>query len=190
MCYRFVFLPALVLMLGMTGAVRAAQSVTPDQSATTKMQQQALAQAVSRLWSAMSHPAAKPADTASLQVLFHPDAMVAGARPGASQLRQQSGSAFLQSLQQVSPKGFYECEIGREVRIYGAFATVLSLVESRPDPSQKQADVTGINSLQWYHNGDKWQLLSLYYYLEHQPGELKQWPLAPAAVRAAAGSCL
>ena len=153
-------------------------------------QTQQLETAVSQMWQAMSHAPDVAADVAVLQPLFHPDAMVAGARPGAGKLRQQSGSAFLQTLQQVSPKGFYECEIGREVRIYGAFATVLSLVESRSDPSQKQADVTGINSLHWYHNGDKWQLISLYYYLEHQPGELKQWPLAPDAVRAAAGSCL
>lgn len=188
MVHRFVFLPALVLMLGFVGSVLAAQAITPDQSAERQTQQ--LETAVSKLWSAMSHAPVMPADTASLQALFHPDAIVTGARPGTGKLHQQSGSAVLQALQQVSTKGFYECEIGREVRIYGAFATVLSLVESRTDPTQKHADVTGINSLQWYHNGDKWQLISLYYYLEHQPGELKQWPLVPDAVRAAAGSCL
>ncbi|WP_430457637.1 nuclear transport factor 2 family protein [Rheinheimera sp.] len=167
----------LALMALMTNA-HAAESQT-----------QQLETAVSGLWQAMSHAPGVAADIAALQPLFHPDAVVAGARPGGA-LNQQSGRAFLQSLQQVSAKGFYECEIGREVRLYGQFATVLSLVESRPDPTQKQADVTGINSLQWYHNGEKWQLLSLYYYLEQKPGELKQWPLAPGARRASAGTCL
>ena len=156
---------------------------------TAAAQDQQLETAVSKMWSAMSHAPAMPADTASLQALFHPEAMVAGARPGKT-LNQQSGTAFLQSLQQVSAKGFYECEIGREVRLYGQFATVLSLVESRGAPSQKDADFTGINSLQWYFDGKRWQLLSLYYYLEQKPGELKQWPLAAGARRASAGACL
>ena len=153
-------------------------------------QAQLLETAVSSLWHAMSHAPDVAADVAVLQPLFHPDAIVAGARPGAGQLRQQSGSAFLQALQKVSAKGFYECEIGREVRLYGQFATVLSLVESRGAPTQKDADFTGINSLQWYFDGKRWQLLSLYYYLEQKPGELKQWPLAAGARRASAGACL
>ena len=158
-------------------------------AAITAAQDQQLETAVSSLWQAMSHAPDAAADVAALKPLFHPEAMVAGARPGKT-LNQQSGTAFLQSLQQVSAKGFYECEIGREVRLYGQFATVLSLVESRGAPSQKDADFTGINSLQWYHNGEKWQLLSLYYYLEQKPGELKQWPLAAGARRASAGACL
>lgn len=157
--------------------------------ATTDSQTQQLDMAVSRIWQAMSHAPGVAADVAALKPLFHPDAVVAGARPGGT-LRQQSGGAFLQSLQQSRPKGFYECEIGREVRWYGQFATVLSLVESRPDPTQKQADFTGINSLQWYFDGDKWQLIALYYYLEQKPGELQQWPLAADALRAPAGACL
>lgn len=169
------------------GVVLCDMSQTVAANTTTHTQQ--LESAVSRMWQAMSHAPGVAADITALQPLLHPDAVVAGARPGRA-LSQQSGSAFLQSLQQVRPKGFYECEIGREVRIYGAFATVLSLVESRPDPAQKQADFTGINSLQWYYNGEKWQLISLYYYLEHKPGELKQWPLAADARRAPDGACL
>lgn len=162
----------------------------PDAAATpTDSQTQQLETVVSTMWQAMSHAPGVAADVAALKPLFHPDAVVAGARPGGV-LSQQSGSAFLQSLQQSRPKGFYECEIGREVRLYGQFATVLSLVESRPDPAQKQADFTGINSLQWYFDGKQWQLIALYYYLEQKPGELKQWPLAADARRAPAGACL
>ncbi len=158
-------------------------------AATTDSQTQQLETAVSRMWRAMSHAPGVAADIAALQPLFHPDAVVAGARPGGA-LSQQSGAAFLQSLSQVRPKGFYECEIGREVRIYGQFATVLSLVESRPDPAQQQADFTGINSLQWYFDGKQWQLIALYYYLEQKPGDLQHWPLAADARRAPAGTCL
>ena len=143
------------------------------------------------LWRAMSHaPGVAAADVAALKPLFHPEAMVAGARPGKT-LNQQSGRAFLQSLQQVSAKGFYECEIGREVRLYGQFATVLSLVESRGAPSSKRC---GFHRYQQFAvvslMAKRWQLLSLYYYLEQKPGELKQWPLAAGARRASAGACL
>ncbi len=158
-------------------------------AATTAAQAQQLETAVNSLWLAMSHAPGQASDVVVLQQLLHPDAVVAGAKPGGA-LSQQSGRAFLQSLQQIRPTGFYECEIGREVRRYGQFATVLSLVESRPAPSQKDADFTGINSLQWFFDGKRWQLISLYYYLEQKPGELKQWPLAAGARRASAGTCL
>lgn len=158
-------------------------------AATTDSQTQQLETAVSTMWQAMSHAPGVAADVAALKPLFHPDALVAGARPGGA-LSQQSGAAFLQSLSQVRPKGFYECEIGRELRLYGQFATVLSLVESRPDPAQQQADFTGINSLQWYFDGKQWQLIALYYYLEQKPGDLQHWPLAAEARRAPAGACL
>ncbi len=170
--------------LGLSGLVLSGAA-----AATTDSQTQQLDIAVSSMWQAMSHAPGVAADVAALKPLFHPDAVVAGARPGGT-LSQHSGSAFLQSLSQVRPKGFYECEIGRELRLYGQFATVLSLVESRPDPTQKQADFTGINSLQWYFDGDKWQLIALYYYLEQKPGELQRWPLAADARRAPVGACL
>lgn len=158
-------------------------------AANTAAQTQQLEAAVSRMWQAMSHAPGVAADVATLRQLMHPDAVVAGARPGKT-LSQQGAGAFLQALHKVSPKGFYECEIGREVRIYGQFATVLSLVESRPDPAQQQADFTGINSLQWYFDGKQWQLIALYYYLEQKPGDLQHWPLAADARRAPSGTCL
>ncbi len=179
----------ILIGFGLFGLTQSGLVLSDAAATTTDSQTQHLDMAVSSMWRAMSHAPGVAADVAALKPLFHPDAVVAGARPGGA-LSQQSGSAFLQSLQQSRPKGFYECEIGREVRRYGQFATVLSLVESRPDPAQKQADFTGINSLQWYFDGDKWQLIALYYYLEQKPGELQRWPLAADARRAPVGACL
>ncbi len=122
---------------------------------------------VSRLWNSLSNaPQTKP-DIASLQQLFVSNATISGVRykNGEPSLNLQQASEFIAGQDRVKPYGFYECEIAREVRVTGSFATVLSLVESRRDQAQLQADFTGINSMQWAKVDKGWQLVSLYYYL-------------------------
>lgn len=127
----------------------------------------ALQRQVSSLWQSLSNaPQSKP-DIAMLNQIFADDAIVAGIRQkeGQPDLKVQPASDFIASQDRIKPYGFYECEIAREMRVTGGFATVLSLVESRRDPTQKDADFTGINSMQWGNTGNGWQLVSLYYYL-------------------------
>lgn len=128
---------------------------------------------VSSLWNSLSNAPQSRPDIVTLQRLFVPNATVAGVRYKSDKpyLNLQQASEFVAAQDRVKPYGFYECEIAREVRITGSFATVLSLVESRRNATQSQADFTGINSTQWTNIGDGWQLVSLYYYLppENQP---------------------
>lgn len=144
-------------------------------AAITVQQAPSLEQQVSRLWNSLSNaPQSKP-DIATLQQLFISNATVAGVRykNGAPGLNLQQASEFIAGQDRVKPYGFYECEIAREVRASGNFATVLSLVESRRDAAQPQADFTGINSMQWANIGSGWQLVSLYYYLPSENGSVQ-----------------
>lgn len=87
---------------------------------------------VSRLWNSLSNaPQTKP-DIASLQQLFVSNATISGVRHknGEPSLNLQQASEFIAGQDPVKPYGFYECEIVREVRVTGSFATVLSLVWS------------------------------------------------------------
>lgn len=130
-------------------------------------EQHTLEQQVSSLWNSLSNtPQSKP-DITALQQLFAKDAIVAGMhhKNDTPELNLQPATRFIASQDRIKPYGFYECEIAREVRVSGGFATVLSLVESRREATQPEADFTGINSMQWTNTGDGWQLLSLYYYL-------------------------
>jgi len=129
-------------------------------------------QAVAALWRALSHDAGQAGDEAALRAILHPDAMVYGARyrDGAPALSVARGTDFAAGIGRVGDKGFYECEVAREVRQYDRFATVYSVVESRSERSAPKADFTGVNSIQLYRADDGWRIVSLYYQVE-RPGQ-------------------
>lgn len=129
-------------------------------------------QAVATLWRAISHDAGQAGDEAALRAILHPDAMVYGARyrDGVAALSVARGSDFAAGIGRVGAKGFYECEVAREVRRYDRFATVYSVVESRSERSAPKADFTGVNSIQLYRADDGWRIIGLYYQVE-RPGQ-------------------
>lgn len=128
-------------------------------------------QAVATLWRALSHDAGKPGDEAALRAILHPDAMVYGARyrDGVPALSVARGTDFAAGIGRPGEKGFYECEVARQVRQYDRFATVYSVVESRSERGAPQASFTGVNSIQLYRADDGWRIIGLYYQVE-RPG--------------------
>ena len=128
-------------------------------------------QAVATLWRSLSHDAGQAGDEAALRAILHPDAMVYGARyrDGAPALSVARGTDFAAGIGRVGEKGFYECEVAREVRQYDRFATVYSVVESRSERGAPKANFTGVNSIQLYRADDGWRIISLYYQVE-RPG--------------------
>jgi hypothetical protein len=128
--------------------------------------------AVATLWRSLSHDAGQAGDEAALRAILHPDAMVYGARyrDGAAALSVVRGTDFATGIGRVGEKGFYECEVAREVRQYDRFATVYSVVESRNDRSAPKANFTGVNSIQLYRADDGWRIIGLYYQVE-LPGQ-------------------
>ena len=129
-------------------------------------------QAVATLWRALSHEAGQAGDEAALRAILHPDAMVYGARyrGGAATLSVARGADFAAAIGRADDKGFYECEVAREVRQYDRFATVYSVVESRSERSAAKAVFTGVNSIQLYRADDGWRIIGLYYQVE-RPGQ-------------------
>jgi hypothetical protein len=59
--------------------------------------------------------------------------------------------------------GFYEKEIARRVEHFGSIAHVWSTYESRRDPSDPEPFMRGINSIQLFHDGNRWWILSIYW---------------------------
>ena len=129
-------------------------------------------QAVATLWRSLSHDAGQAGDEATLRAILHPDAMVYGARyrNGAAALSVARGTDFAAGIGRVGEKGFYECEVAREVRQYDRFATVYSVVESRNERRAPKADFTGVNSIHLYRADDGWRIIGLYYQVE-LPGQ-------------------
>lgn len=129
-------------------------------------------QTVAALWRAMSHDPGAGADVAALKNLFHPDAAVFGAsmKDGIASLNRTAIADFLRSQETVSGKGFYECEVAREIKVYDRLAVAYSVVESRRVKGQGAPMFVGANSLQLYRSDDGWTILSLHYQLA-KPGE-------------------
>jgi hypothetical protein len=138
---------------------------------TTPLAKAEVPDAVSTLWRALSHAPGVPANTAALDSLFHPDAVVFGGRyrNGQATLTATKGADFIAALKTVRPTGFHECEVARDIHEYDRFATVYSVVESRTDQGNAKADFVGVNSIQLYKTDSGWQIVSLYYHVE-RPG--------------------
>lgn len=135
------------------------------------------------LWNAMSHAAGTKPDMATLQRLFHGDAVVFGGRhDGRRPMRRWSADEFLKPLDRIQDNGFFECEIHRVVHAHGRFATAYSIVESRSDPASIAADFVGVNGIQMFLDAGQWKILSLYYYVED--------PALPIPSDGTSGVCL
>lgn len=59
--------------------------------------------------------------------------------------------------------GFYEAEVARRVEQFGSIAHVWSTYESRHDPNDREPFMRGINSIQLFHDGNRWWILSIYW---------------------------
>lgn len=147
-------LPAILVCLPLT----AFASMTP-------------AAVVAELWRASSHAPGVAADADQLQRLFREDAIVAGSvyREGKPRFQSIKAVDYVAAQRQARPHGFYECEVVRDVKEYGRFATVYSVVETRRDPKAAAAEYTGVNSIQLYRDDEGWKIVSLYYHVG-QPG--------------------
>ena len=65
--------------------------------------------------------------------------------------------------------GFYEKEIARKTEQFGQIAHIWSTYESRHDPKDPEAFMRGINSIQLFHDGKRWWILSIYW--QHETAE-------------------
>lgn len=122
---------------------------------------------VAAFWRALSHEAGASADAATLERLFHADAVVFGSRydAGAPTFRMRRAAEFVDAQRKVRPTAFHECEVARRVQSHDSFASVYSVVESRTERTAARPDFTGVNSLQLYRDGDDWKIVSLYYHV-------------------------
>ena len=141
--------------------------------------------AVSALWRALSNDPGSSADVATLERLFHEDAVIFGGlyKEGAPVMRRSSVTEFLKLYAGPQKNGFYECEVTRSLKTYDRFAVAYSVVESRSDKAAAAPDFTGINSIQLYKVGSQWKVLSLYYHVE-----AKEMPIPLEGGRS--GTCL
>jgi hypothetical protein len=119
---------------------------------------------VRALYEVISGPAGAPRDWDRERKLFHP-----GARLVPTRTRPEGGAAadvfdvegYVASRSTMFAKdSFFETEVARRSFVFGHIAHVLSAYELRRAPGEKPF-VRGINSIQLFHDGGRWWVLSI-----------------------------
>lgn len=118
----------------------------------------------------ISGPAGKKRDWDRQRLLFLPGARLI---PTAMEARGNDGRLAPQFLDveafiaRVEPyfqeNAFYEKEIARRTEQVGQIAHVWSTYESRHDENDPEPFMRGINSIQLFHDGNRWWIVNIYW---------------------------
>jgi hypothetical protein len=125
----------------------------------------------------VSRPAAVPADRARDEWIHHPDALVgypATGPDGEPTLVTMSLGEFHDRFGGPDSEPFYEWEVHRDVHRFGNIAHVWSTYASSREPGGEPLS-RGINSIQLYHDGQRWWIMSWIYDREREGN-----PIPPA----------
>ena len=74
--------------------------------------------------------------------------------------------------------GFYEKEVARRIEQFGQIAHVWSTYESRHDPNDAEPFMRGINSIQLFHDGNRWWIVNIYWQQESDEDPIPEKYLA------------
>lgn len=118
---------------------------------------------VRALYDVISGPAG-PRDWARERTLLHPQARLMPTRPGpdgGGLVDVFDCDGYIESRTPFFAKGdFYEVERAQRVDRFGNIAQVWSQYEGRRSPDG-EAFFRGINSIQLFHDGDRWWVMSV-----------------------------
>ena len=121
---------------------------------------------VTAAYDGISGPAGKKRDWDRERSLFYPGArLIPTTNPAADeQLAPQSLDieGFIARVQLfIEKEGFYEKEIARQTEQFGQIAQVWSTYESRHNEDDPEPFMRGINSIQLFHDGKRWWIVTI-----------------------------
>lgn len=127
---------------------------------------------VAALYATISGAAGQPRDWDRLHSLFAPEGRMAavGPRPGAGfGVRSMSVDDYIGRVTKpFAENGFYETELARTSERFGQIVHVFSTYESRHASSEIKPFQRGVNSIQLYHDGSRWWILSVLWRAEDE----------------------
>jgi len=119
---------------------------------------------VRALYEVISGPAGAPRDWDRERKLFYPGAKLAPTRPGpggGGVVDFFDIEGYIASRSPMFEKdSFFETEVARREFVFGNIAHVLSSYELARAPGEKPF-IRGVNSIQLFHDGDRWWVLSI-----------------------------
>ena len=171
--------PAVALILGCAAPAAAQTPPAPAAAAVAPAAQPADVASpeaiVAALYDVISGDAGVERDWDRFRSLFHPTARLApsGVRDGVGVARSITPDEYIQrSNPLLVGDGFHEREIARRSERFGHMMHVWSTYESLHSLSDAAPFARGINSIQLFHDGSRWWILSVYWL-----GETPETPL-------------
>jgi len=126
---------------------------------------------ITAAYDSISGPAGKKRDWDRERSLYYPGAcLIPTAKPGendglAPQILDVDG--FIARVEPYfAQQGFYEKEISRRTEQFGQIAHVWSTYESRHNADDPEPFMRGINSIQLFHDGSRWWIVTIYWQQE------------------------
>lgn len=117
------------------------------------------------LYASISGPKDAPRDFARLRTLFGPNARMIPTgvgQNGRANLRNWSVEEYIAAAgPSLMARGFFEREIGRRTTSFGNVWHVMSAYDSRFTLEDAAPFQRGINSIQLFHSGERWYILSV-----------------------------
>lgn len=143
---------------------------------------------IAAAYEVISGPAGKKRDWARDRALFWPGARLVPTAtvPGRNDVDLAplilDVEGYIARVEPIFAKsGFYEKEVARRVEHFGRIAHVWSTYESRHDPSDAAPFMRGINSIQLYHDGRRWWIVTIHWQHEHPDCSIPNEYLQPTA---------
>lgn len=175
---------AAALILAVAAPAAAQTPAAPPPLATAAHADVATPEAiVAALYQAISGDAGVARDWDRFRALFHPTARlmpIGGPAGGPATLTALSPDDYIARAEPFLLRGFHEREIARRFERFGHMAHVFSTYDSRRAASDSEPFTRGINSIQLFHDGTRWWILSVYWQGENPATPIPVDYLPPA----------
>lgn len=147
-----------------------------DSTAANPKEVESIDAIIAALYDVISGPAGAERNWNRMRSLFLQEAkMIATAQRPNGELvkRVMTVEDYIKTSGQFLEKnGFFEKEIFRRQEVYGHIAHCFSTYESRKTLNDAEPFMRGINSIQFYHDGRRWWILTVFW-----QGESKDLPI-------------
>ena len=117
------------------------------------------------LYESISGPAGQEPRWDQVRPLFFPGARMMKITRGADGLprtEDRAVEAYIELTAEIlRSNGFYEWEIARRTDRFGSVAQLFSTYEARHDRADPEPFKRGINSIQLFHDGERWWIINM-----------------------------